>query len=89
MLSCMRRRLGGKISDSKGKRVVAVGRVMRSRPLDPVLFVAIADGGHHLHRALAIHRCVDLLYPGPAITSHQGPATGGSHTLCEACHVVP
>ena len=41
-------------------RVVAVGRVMRSRPLDPVLFVAIADGGHHLHRALAIHRRVDL-----------------------------
>ena len=26
---------------------------------------------------------------GPAITSHQGPATGGSHTICEACHVVP
>ena len=32
----------GKISDSKGKRVVAVGRVMRSRPLDPVLFVALS-----------------------------------------------
>ena len=53
------------------------------------VFIAIADGGHHLHRALAIHRRVDLLYPGPAITSHQGPATGGRYTLCEACHVVP
>ena len=89
MLNCMRRRLGGKISDSKGKRVDAVGRVMRNRPLDPDLFVAVAGGGRHLHRALTIHRCTVLMYPGPAITSHQGPATDGSHTLCEACHVVP
>ena len=60
MLNCMRRRLGGKISDSKGKRVDAVGRVMRSRPLDPDLFVAVAGGGRHLHRALTIHRCTVL-----------------------------
>ena len=37
----------------------------------------------------AIHQCAVLLYPVPAVTSHQDPATGGSHTLCEACHVVP
>ena len=67
--------------------VDAVGGVVRKRPLDPVLFVAIAGGGRHLHRALVIRRCA-VLYPGPAITSHQGPATGGSHTLCEACSVV-
>ena len=74
--------------EKESSPLAQLGRVVHNRPLDPVLFVAIAGGGRHLHRALAIPRCA-VLFPGPAITSHQGPATGGSHTLCEACHVVP
>ena len=69
--------------------VVAVGRVLRNRLLDTVLYVAAVTGcGRHLHRARAIHQCAVLLYPEPAIKYHQGPATGSSHTLCRACHVV-
>ncbi len=52
---------------------------------------------HNLHEQVAAATFVacerlivgGLDFPVPAITSHQGPATGGSHTLCEAFHVVP